>query len=280
MKLNNIDKSIPTSKVGEIKQISNLKIRQKIPQKNFQQSIIPTFLENYNFIPFAQLSGYSTTPQSSNVAFTTAIPKQYKNENHLLKSTAPQTFIGFNDNKNKQITSSTPRNNPYFSSQQYINPYIDSKRTILVKKDAVVSINPSQKQGYSQDEKSTRNNPYPSSQSSILVTQDTGISDDYMKSSNKKQYKVPDFGSKPLSGEEFQALVDAGYPVTAVPVPVPVPYDEYVKQQQRILKLPLKSTLQGKISQQPRLPNFLRPVHIQQQKQQEHNGGTVVSQNL
>lgn len=274
MKLNSIDKSIPTPKIEETKKISNSNIGRRIPQKSVQQSDIPTFLENYNSIPFAQLGGYSTTPQPSKVAFTPAIPKQFVSENLLLKSTVPQTVIGFNDNQNKQ--SSTPRNNPYFSSQQYINPYIESnhKKSIFTKKDDIVSINPLK----NQDEHSARNHPLPPSQSSILVSHDTSINNDYMKSSNKNQYRLTNFGSKPLSSEEFQALVDAGYPVTAVPVPVPVPYDEYVKQQQRVT--PLKSTLQTKISQRSKLLNFLEPVHIQQQKQQEHNGGTVVSQNF
>lgn len=283
-KINNIDKSLPTPKVEETKQIPNLNLGQRVQQKNFQPSALPPFLENYNFIPFAQLTGYSTTPQPSKAAFTTATPKQFVSENRLLKSTAPQTFIGFNDNQNKQITASTPRNNPYFSSQQYINPYIESipKKLALTKKDAIVAgpIYPSKNQAYFQDEYSNRNQQIPPSHSSIFVSQETGSSQDHVKSTNKKQYKLPNLGNKPLSPEEFQALVDAGYPVTAVPVPVPVPYDEYVKQQQRLIEIPLKPKQQGKISQQSKLHNFLEPVHIQQQKQQEHNGGTVVSQNL
>lgn len=38
---------------------------------------------------------------------------------------------------------------------------------------------------------------------------------------------------RPLTQEEFQALVDAGYSVTAVPVPVAVPAEEYYKNQKQ-----------------------------------------------
>ncbi|KAL5283081.1 hypothetical protein ACFFRR_005803 [Megaselia abdita] len=284
LKINNIEKSISSSKLEETKQLANH--GQRLQQKSSHSTPIPPFLENYNFIPFAQLNGYSSTPQPSKAVFTTAIPKQFVTENRLLKSTAPQTFIGFNDqqNQNKQITASTPRNNPYFASQQYINPYIENpqKKQSLSKKDAIVAgpLYASQRQLYHQDENLNRNQPIPPSQSTIFVSQETGINQGHLKSNNKKQYKVPNFGNKPLSPEEFQALVDAGYPVTAVPVPVPVPYDEYVKQQQRLIEIPLKPKQPTKLSQQSKLPNFLEPVHIQQQKQQEHNGGTVVSQNL
>uniref|UniRef100_A0A1A9WDZ8 Zasp-like motif domain-containing protein n=1 Tax=Glossina brevipalpis TaxID=37001 RepID=A0A1A9WDZ8_9MUSC len=76
------------------------------------------------------------------------------------------------------------------------------------------------------------------SQSSIYVSQGTGIvtASRPIANANKpktiedlKQLHLPQPGGKPLTQAEFQALVDAGYPVTAVPVPIPVPYDQYVK---------------------------------------------------
>ncbi|XP_073836362.1 uncharacterized protein [Musca autumnalis] len=72
------------------------------------------------------------------------------------------------------------------------------------------------------------------SQSSIYVSQGTGIATPSRPVKQKtiedlKQLHLPPPGGKPLTQAEFQALVDAGYPVTAVPVPVPVPYEQYVK---------------------------------------------------
>lgn len=285
IKVNNIDKLL-SNKAEENRPISNLN-SQRASQKNIQPTNLPQFLENYNFIPFAQLHGYSTTPQPSKNTFATAIPKQFVTENRLLKSTAPQTFARLDDSQNRQITASTPRNNPYFSSQQYINPYIENlqKKEQTPRKEALLA-NPvySQKYGYSQDEHyNNRNQQAPPSHSQIFVSQETGTNpqQESKKVLNKKQLRIPNLGNKPLSPEEFQALVDAGYPVTAVPVPVPVPYDEYMKQQQRLIEIPLKPKHQVKLTAaQSKLQKYLEPVHIQQQKQQEHNGGTVVSQNL
>ncbi|XP_017133999.1 ataxin-2 homolog isoform X2 [Drosophila elegans] len=85
---------------------------------------------------------------------------------------------------------------------------------------------------------------YPSpapSQSSIYVSQGTGIATPSRPTPTTapiqklrtldevKQLNLPPPNGKPLTQAEFQALVDAGYPVKAVPVPVPVPYEQYVK---------------------------------------------------
>ncbi|XP_075161397.1 uncharacterized protein LOC142234195 [Haematobia irritans] len=75
------------------------------------------------------------------------------------------------------------------------------------------------------------------SQSTIYVSQGTGIATPSRPVStikpktieDLKQLHLPQPGGKPLTQAEFQALVDAGYPVTAVPVPIPVPYEQYVK---------------------------------------------------
>ncbi|XP_022217580.2 ataxin-2 homolog [Drosophila obscura] len=84
--------------------------------------------------------------------------------------------------------------------------------------------------------------PSPSpSQSSIYVSQGTGIATPSRATptgtpvqklrtlDEVKQLNLPPPNGKPLTQAEFQALVDAGYPVKAVPVPVPVPYEQYVK---------------------------------------------------
>ncbi|ALC43273.1 CG34382, partial [Drosophila busckii] len=75
------------------------------------------------------------------------------------------------------------------------------------------------------------------SQSSIYVSQSTGIATPTRVAPTSKlrtleelkQLNLPPPNGKPLTQAEFQALVEAGYPVKAVPVPVPVPYEQYVK---------------------------------------------------
>ncbi|XP_030570435.1 mediator of RNA polymerase II transcription subunit 15 [Drosophila novamexicana] len=79
------------------------------------------------------------------------------------------------------------------------------------------------------------------SQSSIYVSQGTGIATPSRVTPTAaavhklrtldevKQLNLPPPNGKPLTQAEFQALVEAGYPVKAVPVPVPVPYEQYVK---------------------------------------------------
>lgn len=271
--------AVATTKDDKNNQKSNLNIGQRAPQENFHSPVIPSFAENYNFLPFAQLSGYSTTPQPSKFTSTNTIPKQFVIENQYLKSTAPKEFIAPNNNQNKQLKLPFSRNNPYFNSQQYINIDV-AKQTMLTKKDSIISkpIYDSQMQPNSPDKYLNRNQPIPASQSSIFVSQETGSSPDHIKSTKKKQYRAPSFGVKPLSQEEFQALVDAGYPVTAVPIPIP--YDEYIKQPQHLIETPSRRKYPTNTSNKTKLQNLLEPVHIQQQKQQEHNGGTVVSKNL
>ncbi|KAH8408585.1 hypothetical protein KR215_007953, partial [Drosophila sulfurigaster] len=81
------------------------------------------------------------------------------------------------------------------------------------------------------------------SQSSIYVSQGTGIATPSRVTPTAaavhhklrtldevKQLNLPPPNGKPLTQAEFQALVEAGYPVKAVPVPVPVPYEQYVKE--------------------------------------------------
>ncbi|KAL1379934.1 hypothetical protein pipiens_000478, partial [Culex pipiens pipiens] len=83
------------------------------------------------------------------------------------------------------------------------------------------------------------------SRSAIYVSQQTGVSPSSAPSSAEKQapqqqqqqqqhqhHKIPPKIDRPLTQEEFQALVDAGYSVVPVPVPVPVPISQYHAQQQ------------------------------------------------
>ncbi|XP_037036324.1 putative mediator of RNA polymerase II transcription subunit 12 [Bradysia coprophila] len=72
--------------------------------------------------------------------------------------------------------------------------------------------------------------------------------------------------NRPLTQEEFQALVDAGYKVQAIPIPVPVPvsaeaYAQHQQQQQNLQQQQQQQQLQQQ-QQQPHQP------HHQQQYQQ------------
>ncbi|XP_037931413.1 transcription factor SPT20 homolog [Teleopsis dalmanni] len=109
-------------------------------------------------------------------------------------------------------------------------------------------------------------NPSPS-QSSIYVSQGTGINTRQTTIKPKtvedvKQLRLPQPGGKPLTQAEFQALVDAGYPVTAVPVPVPVPYEQFIKEHPDYRNQPIDYNAQlGRFAQQ-----YAPPAHGQQQR--------------
>ncbi|XP_067644534.1 transcription factor SPT20 homolog [Eurosta solidaginis] len=102
--------------------------------------------------------------------------------------------------------------------------------------------------------------PSAPSQSSIFVSQGTGIATPSRSTSAVKpsksiedvrQLQLPQPGGKPLTQSEFQALIDAGYPVTAVPVPVPVPYEQYIKEHPELRNQPLDyAQLMQRIAQQ------------------------------
>ncbi|XP_054733531.1 trithorax group protein osa-like [Anastrepha obliqua] len=96
------------------------------------------------------------------------------------------------------------------------------------------------------------------SQSSIYVSQGTGISTPTRSTAVKtksiedvRQLHLPQPGGKPLTQSEFQALIDAGYPVTAVPVPIPVPYEQYIKEHPEYRNQPVDyAQLMQRIAQQ------------------------------
>ncbi|XP_055607758.1 uncharacterized protein LOC129755346 [Uranotaenia lowii] len=80
------------------------------------------------------------------------------------------------------------------------------------------------------------------SRSAIFVSQQTGVAPTQAaqtQTTTEKQqtqhqtqhHKIPPKIDRPLTQEEFQALVDAGYSVVPVPVPVPVPVSQYHAQQ-------------------------------------------------
>ncbi|XP_052866323.1 uncharacterized protein LOC128272537 [Anopheles cruzii] len=80
--------------------------------------------------------------------------------------------------------------------------------------------------------------PHAPSRSSIYVSQSTGVNQATAAATpapaahyGEKHHKVPPKIDRPLTPEEFQALVDAGYSVVPVPVPVPVPISQYQAQQ-------------------------------------------------
>ncbi|XP_053670128.1 neurogenic protein mastermind [Anopheles nili] len=77
------------------------------------------------------------------------------------------------------------------------------------------------------------------SRSAIYVSQSTGVNQATAAATpapaahyggEKHGHKIPPKIDRPLTQEEFQALVDAGYSVVPVPVPVPVPISQYQQQ--------------------------------------------------
>ncbi|XP_055846862.1 putative mediator of RNA polymerase II transcription subunit 12 [Episyrphus balteatus] len=113
------------------------------------------------------------------------------------------------------------------------------------------------------------------SQSSIYVSQSTGVqpSQKTKVQSNSKHLELPPPDGKPITQAEFQALVDAGYPVQAVPVPVPVPYEQYIKEHpeytQEQLEIPHRHTQRGASSGEGGGVTYLRPLPSERQQQQQ-----------
>ncbi|XP_058169542.1 uncharacterized protein LOC131284695 [Anopheles ziemanni] len=85
--------------------------------------------------------------------------------------------------------------------------------------------------------------PHAPSRSAIFVSQSTGVNQATAAATpapagahyggEKHAHKIPPKIDRPLTQEEFQALVDAGYSVVPVPVPVPVPISQYQQHQQQ-----------------------------------------------
>ncbi|XP_053667127.1 basic-leucine zipper transcription factor A-like [Anopheles marshallii] len=75
--------------------------------------------------------------------------------------------------------------------------------------------------------------PHAPSRSAIFVSQSTGVNQATAAATpapSAHPHKIPPKIDRPLTQEEFQALVDAGYSVVPVPVPVPVPISQYQQQ--------------------------------------------------
>lgn len=86
--------------------------------------------------------------------------------------------------------------------------------------------------------------------------------------SNTKQKQQ----TRPLTQEEFQALVDAGYSVTAIPVPVPVSHEEYEQHQKKIAQLQQKRPQHSQIKQ-----SLYQQYQQEQQQQQSESLATYAS---
>ncbi|KMY98786.1 mediator of RNA polymerase II transcription subunit 15 isoform X1 [Drosophila simulans] len=151
------------------------------------------------------------------------IPKQYHRSKHY-KLASPAKALLYADYERQGSPSPPPPSNFYPSPP---DPLKHSQRNLAVTPTAL-----------------PLHAEYPSpspSQSSIYVSQGTGIATPSRPTPTTapiqklrtldevKQLNLPPPNGKPLTQAEFQALVDAGYPVKAVPVPVPVPYEQYVK---------------------------------------------------
>ncbi|XP_055914354.1 putative mediator of RNA polymerase II transcription subunit 12 [Eupeodes corollae] len=114
------------------------------------------------------------------------------------------------------------------------------------------------------------------SQSSIYVSQSTGLqpSQKVKTQSNTKQLELPPPDGKPITQAEFQALIDAGYPVQAVPVPVPVPYEQYIKDHPEYtgeqIDIPHRHSQRGAPSGgEGGAVTYLRPISSERQHQQQ-----------
>uniref|UniRef100_A0A182PD61 Uncharacterized protein n=1 Tax=Anopheles epiroticus TaxID=199890 RepID=A0A182PD61_9DIPT len=80
------------------------------------------------------------------------------------------------------------------------------------------------------------NEAHAPSRSAIFVSQSTGVNQATAAATpapSAHAHKIPPKIDRPLTQEEFQALVDAGYSVVPVPVPVPVPISQYQQHQQQ-----------------------------------------------
>ncbi|XP_017040431.1 mediator of RNA polymerase II transcription subunit 15 isoform X2 [Drosophila ficusphila] len=152
------------------------------------------------------------------------IPKQYHRSKHY-KLASPTKALLYADYQDRQGSPSPPPPSNFYPSPP--DPIKHSQRNLAVTPTAL-----------------PLHAEYPSpspSQSSIYVSQGTGIATPSRATPTTapiqklrtldevKQLNLPPPNGKPLTQAEFQALVDAGYPVKAVPVPVPVPYEQYVK---------------------------------------------------
>ncbi|XP_023036417.1 trithorax group protein osa, partial [Drosophila willistoni] len=192
----------------------------------------PSQLEQKRLGPVVYPTQPANQPQPSQYYYQEAVPtptaapkpspKQYHRSKHY-KLAAPQKALFYADYADRSQGSPT---NFYPSPP---DPIKHSQRTVTVTPTSL----PSPISDY----------PSPSpSQSSIYVSQGTGIagpsrpvpptatSVHKLRTLDEvKQLNLPPPNGKPLTQAEFQALVDAGYPVKAVPVPVPVPYEQYVK---------------------------------------------------
>lgn len=108
------------------------------------------------------------------------------------------------------------------------------------------------------------------SQSSIYVSQSTGLQHQSQPQINKKETQqvrlpLPD-SKRPITQAEFQALVDAGYKVQAIPVPVPVPVSS-----EKYAQLQLQQQQQQHvIQQQQSSQQVIQRQQYIQQPQQHH----------
>ncbi|XP_017091146.2 ataxin-2 homolog [Drosophila bipectinata] len=155
------------------------------------------------------------------------IPKQYHRNKHY-KLASPGKALLYADFERNQAPSQLPP--PPSPANFYPSPPDPIKHA-----QRAVAVTPTALPLHAE---------YPSpapSQSSIYVSQGTGIATPSRVTPTSapvpklrtldevKQLNLPPPNGKPLTQAEFQALVDAGYPVKAVPVPVPVPFEQYVK---------------------------------------------------
>lgn len=205
-------------------------VQQPQPTQYFYQELNPTTR------PKARSKHYGSKVSTSSPKLREKEPPNYPNVPAAAKYINPHLYYDYERQLNPQAPSrrfhpsppdpNTPSGEQQTQAQPRPQPLIHAQYSAAALPPQKVHTN---RQYISPS-------PAPS-QSSIYVSQGTGIATPSHNTAVKtksiedvRQLHLPQPGGKPLTQTEFQALIDAGYPVTAVPVPVPVPYEQYIKE--------------------------------------------------
>ncbi|XP_011183607.1 cell surface glycoprotein 1 [Zeugodacus cucurbitae] len=205
-------------------------VQQPQPTQYFYQELNPTTR------PKARSKHYGSKVSTSSPKLREKEPPNYPNVPAAAKYINPHLYYDYDRQSNTQASSarfhpSPP--DPNTPSGEQVQPH--PRPQSLAHPQQYPAPAPSPQQVHTNRQYIS---PAPApSQSSIYVSQGTGIATPSRSTAVKtksiedvRQLHLPQPGGKPLTQTEFQALIDAGYPVTAVPVPVPVPYEQYIKE--------------------------------------------------
>lgn len=227
-------------------------VQQPQPTQYFYQELNPTTR------PKARSKHYGSKVSTSSPKLREKEPPNYPNVPAAAKYINPQLYYDYERQSNQQASSgrfhpSPPDPNAPSGEQR---AQVHARQQPLAHAQQYSALAPSPQQAHTNRQYIS---PAPApSQSSIYVSQGTGIATPSRNTAVKtksiedvRQLHLPQPGGKPLTQTEFQALIDAGYPVTAVPVPVPVPYEQYIKEHPEFRNQPVDYTqLMQHIAQQ------------------------------